>query len=277
MAGWQAVTGPDGRFLWTNAPFEYIVLHVDDAAPGRDIPPFGPGGRGAEVVLKVPAPFRLRGKVVDAETGRPIDRFRLKEGIVWSHDFAPEGADGPPDWSLGRDVTMVGGRYEVGFPAVSPPEEGSNDWLPDQFPLLVVRIEAEGYAPRISPKYQASDGERTYDFALRKHPWITGTVHAADGSPVAGAEVVVAVNGQPAPGIDNGRPAPRLARRRRPDGAGRAVCLREARSGGPDHRPERSRPGRAHDRRAGRRTRRGARALGPGRGTGPGRDGRGSA
>ena len=40
---------------------------------------------------------------------------------------------------------------------------------------------------------------------MRKQPWIKGTVRAADGSPVAGAEVVVAVKGRPVPGIYNGR------------------------------------------------------------------------
>ena len=40
---------------------------------------------------------------------------------------------------------------------------------------------------------------------MRKQPWIKGTVRAPDGSPVSGAEIVVAVKGRPVPTIDNGR------------------------------------------------------------------------
>ena len=75
--------------------------------------------REGQIVVTMPAPFRLRGKVVDAETGRPIDRFRLTERFVWTHDFAPEDDDSPPDRPLDRDHTVVGGRYEVRFPRLS--------------------------------------------------------------------------------------------------------------------------------------------------------------
>ena len=200
LLGWRAETGADGRFQWTNAPLEVIVLNVENPAEGQMVRCFGPGAQDSEIVVTMPAPFRLRGKVVDAETGRPIDQFRLIEGIVWTHDFAPEDDDSPPDWSLGRGDTIVGGRYEVRFPRLSVSDE-----IPGLIRLLVIRIEAEGYAPAISRKYVVAEGEQTCDFALRKHPWIKGTVRAPDGSPVAGAEVVVAVKGQPAPGIYNGR------------------------------------------------------------------------
>ena len=143
----------------------------------------------------MPPPFRLRGKVVNAETGRPIDQFRLIEGVVWTHDFAPEDDEDPPDWSLGRGATIVGGHYEVRFPRLSPPDE-----MPDfYYTMLVIRVEAEGYAPAISWRYDVKEGEQTCDFALHKHPWIKGVVRAPDNSPVVGAEVAVAVPGRPAP------------------------------------------------------------------------------
>ena len=66
-----------GRFQWTNAPLEVVVLNVENPAEGQKVRFFGPGARDSEIVVTMPAPFRLRGKVVDAETGRPIDRFRL--------------------------------------------------------------------------------------------------------------------------------------------------------------------------------------------------------
>jgi hypothetical protein len=195
--GWRAETDADGRFQWTNAPLEVVVLNVENPAEGQKARFYGPGARDREFVVMMPAPFRLRGKVVDAETGQPIDRFWLIKGLVWTHDFAPD--EDPPVWSFGRSETITGGRYEVRFPLLnlSVPR-------PDDYALLAIRIEAEGYAPAISKSYY-QQGEWTCDFALRKQPWIKGTVRTPDGSPVAGAEVVVADKGRPVPRIDNGR------------------------------------------------------------------------
>ncbi len=196
--GWRAETDADGRFHWTNAPLEVVVLNVENPAEGQKARFSGPGARDSEVVVMMPAPFRLRGKVVDAETGQPIDRFRLIKGLVWTHDFAPD--ENPPVWSFGRSETIAGGRYEVRFPRLNLSVP-----TPDDYALPVIRIEAEGYAPAISQKYYDHGGEQSCDFALRKQPWIKGTVRTLDGSPVAGAEIVVAVKGRPVPGIDNGR------------------------------------------------------------------------
>ena len=77
---------------------------------------------------------------------------------------------------------------------------------PDDYALLAIRIEAEGYAPAILPDHGVWADKQTCDFALRKRPWIRGTIRVPDGSPVAGAEVLVVVNGRPVPAIDNGRP-----------------------------------------------------------------------
>ncbi len=204
LLGWRAETDADGRFEWKNAPLEIIVLNVDNAAEGQRVRRFGPGPQVGDIVVTMPAPFRLRGKIVDAETGRPIERFRLIEGDIWTYDFNSEEDEGPRDWSLGRARTIVGGHYEVRFPRSGRPGE-DRDRRPEEYTLLMIRIEAEGYAPAISRKYRLQDGEQTLDFSLRKRPWINGTVRAPDGSPVAGAEVVVAVKGRPLPGIYNGR------------------------------------------------------------------------
>jgi hypothetical protein len=198
LLGWQGVTDAEGRFQWTNAPNEVDVLNVNNLVEGQMIRCSGPGARDNEIVVTMPAPFRLRGKVVDAETGQPIDRFRIIEGLVWTHDFDPE--DKPPVWSARRSDALAGGRYEVRFPRLHLAGD-----TPDDYALLVIRVEAEGYDVAVSPPYHVTVGEQTCDFALRKHPWIIGTVRSPDGSLAAGAEVVVAVKGQPVPGIHNGR------------------------------------------------------------------------
>ncbi len=133
---------------------------------------------------------------------RPADRrFRIIEGIVWSHDFAPESDEIPPDWSRSGSRVIAGGSYEIRFPRPGKPGPLADHY----YPLLAVRVEAEGYAPAVSWRYHKDVGEQTCDFALHKRPWIKGIVRAPDGSPAAGAEILVAVKGRPLPGIYNGR------------------------------------------------------------------------
>ena len=204
LLAWQARTDADGRFYWDHAPTDDLCLNVEDPAQnGWSIWRFAPRPGDGEYVVVFPVPFRLRGKVTDAATGRPIERFRLVEGVVWTHDFAPDDYIRPPDWSEGRVETIVGGQYEVRFSRPKRPDDA-----PIDYPLLVIRIEAEGYAPAVSRQYGTGEGEQTGDFALRPQPWIQGTVRATDGSPDAGATVVVAVRGGPMPRIGNGRPLP---------------------------------------------------------------------
>jgi hypothetical protein len=202
LLGWRAETGVDGRFEWANAPRGFIELNVEDPADGQEVRLFGSRVQDGELVVRMPPPFRLHGTVVDAETGRPIEPFRLIEGDVWTHDFNAEEDEISPDWSADRARTVAGGRYEVRFPRSGRPRH--EPWGLG-YTLLVIRIEAEGYAPAISRKYRMQEGEQTCDFALRRRPWIKGMVRAPDGSPVSGAEVVVAVQGGPVPGIYNGR------------------------------------------------------------------------
>ena len=106
--GWRAETEADGRFQWTNALLEVVILNVENPAEGQKARFAGLGATVTEVVVIMPAPFRLRGKVVDAETGQPIDRFRLIKGLIWTHDFSPD--ESPPVWSFGRSEMVTGGR-----------------------------------------------------------------------------------------------------------------------------------------------------------------------
>ena len=126
LLGWRAETDVDGRFEWKNAPLEIVILNVDNTAEGQKVRRFGPGPQDGDIVVTMPAPFRLRGKVVDAETGRPIERFRLIEGDVWTYDFNSEEDESPSDWSLGRARTIVGEHYEVRFPRSGRPGEAGD-------------------------------------------------------------------------------------------------------------------------------------------------------
>ncbi len=196
----RAETDTDGRFEWKHAPLEMEVLKVEYPAEGQEVRRSAPGAGVTEIVLTMPRPFRLRGRIVDAETGRPIERCRLIEGVAQTYDFAPTEYESPLDWSRLAGRTIEGGRYEVRFP-----HEKSRSKPQFFYPVLLVRVEAEGYAPKVSRVFRDFEGEQSFDFALRRRPWSKGTVRAPDGSPAAGAEILVALKGQPRPSIYNGR------------------------------------------------------------------------
>ena len=57
---------------------------------------------------------------------------------------------------------------------------------------LFVRVEAQGYLPADSRGFRATEGNQTFDFALkRSQNQLTGTVVLPDGKPAPGAEVLV--------------------------------------------------------------------------------------
>ena len=54
-----------------------------------------------------------------------------------------------------------------------------------------VRIEAKGYLPAVSPAFPHDAGEQVFDARLNNGRWIEGIVRDPDGSPLAGADVIL--------------------------------------------------------------------------------------
>ena len=112
----------------------------------------------------------LSGRVVDAETAAPIARFRVTPG--W------ERADGGRSYwqsesqSKGRD-----GAYRRNF--------APND-LVDDADVIVLRVEADGYAPEIVRTELSDADSYTANFALTKAAGDSYEVLTPDGKPAAG-------------------------------------------------------------------------------------------
>ncbi|MHC4528126.1 MAG: hypothetical protein ACYS29_09640, partial [Planctomycetota bacterium] len=68
---------------------------------------------------------------------------------------------------------------------------------------LLIRIEAEGYVPRISRPFNADEGNVLFDFALEKGPKPGGVVYLANGEPAAAVELSLCTISQKAR-IQNG-------------------------------------------------------------------------
>jgi RNA polymerase sigma factor (sigma-70 family) len=181
---WRTTTDAEGRFQWDNAPAEPVwinitregYLYVSDHEVGLT---------GDELMITLVKQLKVRGTVVDAETRHAIKSFTLVPGTESGGDFATY-------WERGAARPVRGGRYEIHFEHSSP--EGRR-----------LRIEAEGFMPEVSRLIRDDEDEPVINFVLHKAGGVSGAVHLPNGSPLAGADVVLVVPSQPA-FIINGQP-----------------------------------------------------------------------
>jgi beta-lactamase regulating signal transducer with metallopeptidase domain/protocatechuate 3,4-dioxygenase beta subunit len=120
--------------------------------------------------------LRFAGNVVDAEKGTPIAQFRVTPGwkraaherIFWNGESQTKGRDG----KFRRDFA---------------PNE-----VVDDADIIVLRVEAEGYAPQVVHTTLTEADSYTADFALEQAADESYEVLTPDGKPAAGAVVGIA-------------------------------------------------------------------------------------
>jgi uncharacterized GH25 family protein len=154
-----------------------------------------------DYVVKMKSPLRVVGSVSDAESGKPLTRFSMTEGIDYDDGRGPE-------WMQHTTKKILDGRYEIKIT-----QEGFS---------YRIRVEADGYMPGESRAFRAYDpdqGEVTHDFKLKKAAPLSGVVHDLDDVPLACADVYLAT-GQL--GIEDREVSyPGTARHVKTDGEGR--------------------------------------------------------
>ena len=191
---WRGETDAVGRFTWANAPKSGEILFVVRKAGYAQAFGHKLSVSDPNPIITLNRPVRVRGSVVDAETGRPIDTFNVVPGETW------EGrGDNIHWWRDSRVVRGVQGRYQY-----------SSDL--DQAMTRYLRIEATGYRPSVSRAISEGEGEIVIDFTLRKGvtlPNVAGVVRLPDNKPLAGAEVYLATQSKRLD-LKNGRPIPEL-------------------------------------------------------------------
>ena len=171
---WSTRTDTEGRFRWDDAPSDVVQLDLGKLAfRGKRFYRIVPDA--PEETLALRRPLRIRGRVTDARTGRPIQAFALVPGYIQGND---------PDawWENDQAREVTGLSYDV--------------VLDTAFPVRVVRIEADGFLPAVSRPLMDDEGEAVVHFILKWGAGISGIVRHADGSPAAGAEVIAAVPSQ---------------------------------------------------------------------------------
>ena len=160
----------DGTFTITDVPAD----NVEDSFYKRgDL--FGepidrsPAPKEDSLTLALRPRDRFVGSVVDAETGKPLQKFSFLLGVDPDDGSAPDwGYFGKKACLLGRYITSI--EHE-------------------DFKYRI-RVEAEGYMPVESGLIKPNaGGEITRDFKLHKAPRLVGTVVGLDQKPLADAEV----------------------------------------------------------------------------------------
>ena len=98
----------------------------------------------------------ISGRVTDAETGRPVLKFRVVKGL--EARSAGTRSTGPRTMARGGHGRSIHGP-------VRSSGEGA-----------FVRIEAPGYKPAVSRAFQPTEGSQTFDFALQPAKGLSGIV-----------------------------------------------------------------------------------------------------
>jgi len=165
----RADTDPQGRFEWRSAPKDVVLYEIGkpDYMWHRSIPLTA--SKREQTVILYPE-LVISGRVTDAQTGRPVPKFRVVKGWQAGWQVAIH-------WSENMGVELSGGQYTASF---SDPREA-----------LFVKIEAPGYTASQSRAFRPNEGRQTLDFALERAVGISGIVLLSDGKPAEGAEVAL--------------------------------------------------------------------------------------
>ncbi len=188
---WEARTDADGRFRWFEAPASGTFLIEVHKAGFRPIEYKDVAAGMEDLVLTLHHPQHLHGTVVDAETGRLIERFTLLSADGGRHPGIT------PHWDRAKARSFTAGRFDL-----------TGERSSDQDTHRSIRIEADGYDPAEWRDFSDNEDDLAHDFKLsrtsRNAIALSGVVRDSAGRPVAGADVLLG-DGEHGFSLSNGR------------------------------------------------------------------------
>jgi beta-lactamase regulating signal transducer with metallopeptidase domain/thiol-disulfide isomerase/thioredoxin/protocatechuate 3,4-dioxygenase beta subunit len=167
---WDGKADSEGRFVWTDAPADEVAMNFYERAHLSVTRSLKPAAQEHEIVLGQQA-WRLAARVVDAQTGKPIERFVAIRGKMMSP------AEETRWFREEQTIDGRNGRFEM-----------RGDGFHRYF---AARVEADGYQPAISPTYKADDGPVEWEASLTPQAGVAGVLISPDGRPAAGAQVAM--------------------------------------------------------------------------------------
>jgi beta-lactamase regulating signal transducer with metallopeptidase domain/uncharacterized GH25 family protein len=161
-------TDNNGKWVWNEAPLD--EFHAAISPPdGMELSAQRLIAREEEYVFRVSAPLVVSGKVIDAETKRPIKTIRVVPGI--------RSGGSPVYWDSHDSFTASDGHYHV------RQKHGYSAHL--------IRIEADGYRPAVSREIASNEGHVAIDFELKPGQNIVAKVVTPRNAPAARANVAL--------------------------------------------------------------------------------------
>ena len=167
LLAWRTQTDAEGRFTWDSAPSDNVQFLVSASNYLSMRMEMATGREGVFALRKI---SRVLGRVLDAETHKPIDDFKIIRGRSYSPGQ-------PIRWERYNTTHGRHGEYSMRL----------DDYPNGQMQVLV---EAPGYLPATSPAF-SKPGWYTNDFALRKGKGVGGVVQGPDGKPAGNATVIL--------------------------------------------------------------------------------------
>jgi hypothetical protein len=131
---------------------------------------------GIEQKRRIPNPRTLTGRVTDAETGRPLNQFRVLPGRR-SSPTSPQ-----TEWQYSRMLAQSNGVY-----ALEVSRQGGT---------VLLQVEADDYLPAVSASLSADAAG--WDFQLKKCWTPSGVLLTPEGKPAQGAQIIYIGEGEQA-------------------------------------------------------------------------------
>lgn len=181
----SATTDKDGRFEWDGAPDEPVSFYFGktgyEQKRRQQLKP------NEENIITLRKSREVRGWVLDAETEKPITKFRVAVGQFFSLDTFYADSRGTKDFS------DANGAFTLSL---------------DEEQTSAIKAEADDYAEQAQRLPKAENGVVQVIFHLKPSAALRAVLVMPDGTPVPGATVAL-TSGRPGPGVNvslrNGR------------------------------------------------------------------------
>lgn len=180
QAGFTGKTDSDGRITWNEAPDRDLSFGI--GAPGHLPTALKVRPDGNEHGVTLLPGLKISGTVVDAESGKPIPKFK----IIAGDPYTAAGTNARTLWStIDRFwLTFTEGKFEHTWE--EPVIMGRQ---PVEY---IFKFEAEGYAAHVTRPVNAEEESVYFDVRMKSAKSSLITVRAPDGSAVPNADVVLA-------------------------------------------------------------------------------------
>ena len=175
LVRFQTLTDDQGAFVWTGAPPDQITFYVTKTNFSSTRHSFS--GTMDNIIIPITRAPGIFGKVLDAETKKPIPSFTVIPGRKYSQN------ETQIHWDRSESARGLGGEYSLKI---------SSYYFQPEARVLV---EAPGYEPQVSGPFTGSDSYLS-NFALKRGKGLAGVVQGPDGTPAAGATLVLVEKGE---------------------------------------------------------------------------------